>query len=97
MRRDARTDGNHSAVITAFRKCGVSVLSLAPLGGGVPDLLCACANGMWLVEVKDGSLPPSQRKLNDLQVEWHSKWPQKVFVVTDAAQVPEIVIQACRA
>jgi hypothetical protein len=52
MRRAARTDTNHTATVAAFRKLGCSVLSLASLGRGVPDLLVALGGITWLVEVK---------------------------------------------
>ena len=41
MRRAARVDSNHIEIVKAFRKLGCSVLSLASLGKGVPDLLVA--------------------------------------------------------
>lgn len=34
-----RVDANHSQIVKALRQCGVSVLSLAPVGHGCPDLL----------------------------------------------------------
>jgi len=52
MRRAARTDTNHTTIVAAFRKLGCSVLSLASLGRGVPDLLVSLGGITWLVEVK---------------------------------------------
>ena len=52
MRRAAKVDANHTEMVSAFRKLGCSVLSLASLGRGVPDLLVSLGGITWLVEVK---------------------------------------------
>ena len=52
MRRAAKVDANHTSTVAAFRKLGCSVLSLASLGKGVPDLLVSLGGITWLVEVK---------------------------------------------
>ena len=83
--------------MTALRRCGVTVQSLAAVGQGVPDLLCATRACTFLVEVKDGAKPPSDRALTPDQVEWHHKWPGAIYVVTSAEEVPGVVISACRA
>ena len=41
MRRAAKVDSTHGPIVEAFRKGGWSVLSLAPMGRGCPDLLVA--------------------------------------------------------
>ncbi len=47
------------------------VSALSRLGGGVPDLLCAY-RGVWLlVELKDGTKPPSGQKLTQDEERWH--------------------------
>jgi hypothetical protein len=91
VRRAARTDANHSAVVGAFRACGCEVESLAGLGKGVPDLLVfhRSTKRLILVEVKDSSKPPSERRLTPQQKEWHSRWP--VHVVTCVEQVAEVL------
>jgi hypothetical protein len=40
----------------------------------VPDLLVGYNNKTALIEVKDGSKPPSARQLTPDQQEWHRKW-----------------------
>ena len=78
MRRAARVDGNQSQLAAAFRSLGCSVLSLAPLGGGVPDLLVAINGITWLVEVK---MPKG--KENEMQVEFAITWKGCRAVVRD--------------
>ena len=74
MRRAAKIDANQADVVTKLRDAGVLVLSLAALGKGVPDLLCAFHGRLVLLEVKDGNKVPSARKLTTDQVEFHKEW-----------------------
>lgn len=74
MRRAAKVDANHKQVVEMFRRHGCSVQSLAAVGAGVPDLLVGEAGVTHLVEVKDGSKPPSQRKLTPAQVAFRQAW-----------------------
>jgi hypothetical protein len=59
MRRAARIDANQPAIVDALRKIGAVVWFLRdPL-----DLLVGFRGHWTVLEVKDGSLPPSQREL----------------------------------
>ena len=83
MRRAARTDDNHGAIVAALRKIGCSVLSLAPLGKGAPDALVTtpCGRRTFLVEIKDGAKPPSARKLTPDEAAFHASWLGELYVV----------------
>ena len=74
MRRAARIDENQPEIITALRGIGALVQSLSAVGGGVPDLLVGYRGRLMVIEVKDGSKPPSERKLTADQVAWHAQW-----------------------
>ncbi len=84
--RPRRVDDNHAAIVSALRKIGYSVLSLAPLGRGAPDLLaarpggCTCG-GMYLFEVKDGAKVPSARKLTPDEERFHAAWVGDISIV----------------
>ena len=80
-RRAARVDANQPAIIAALRKCGVRVVSLAAIGNGCPDLLCGFRGEWHVLEVKDGSKPPSARKLTDLEETFINTCPAPVYVV----------------
>lgn len=86
MRRAARTDSNHAAITGCFRACGALVTSLAAHGEGLPDLLIQHQGKLYLVEVKDGSKPPSKRKLTPAQKEFHAIWI--VHIITCVEDVP---------
>jgi len=84
VRRAAKTDANQTQVISALRAAGAKVESLAAVGKGVPDLLCQYEGTFYLIEVKDGQKPPSQRKLTDDQVKWHSEWKSAFLGVVES-------------
>ena len=90
MRRAARVDSNHSVIVSAFCKLGCSVLSLAAVGKGVPDLLVATQGITWLVEIKSG-----KGKENELQQEWAKSWQGGKALVRDTQGV-ESVVKAMR-
>jgi len=72
-------DTNHRDVAQTLRRAGCNVLSLAALGGGAPDLLCHRAGNLYLVEVKNGDLSRSRRKLTPAQIRFHKNWPVTVI------------------
>lgn len=68
MRRAARTDGNHAAIVEALRASGWYVHDTSRLGHGFPDLVVARNGQLRLVEIKDGAKPPSKRTLTPEEV-----------------------------
>lgn len=80
LRRAAKIDGPQPAIVDALRAMGVFVQSLAQVGEGCPDLLCACPGELWLFEVKEigGRLTPKQK-------DWHDKVRQRNHIVYDVA------------
>ncbi len=75
-RTASRIDKNQTEIVAGLRKAGYSVLSLASLGRGVPDILVASPTRTMLMEIKEG-----KHKLNKQQMAWHNKWPALVYVV----------------
>ena len=91
MRRAARIDDNHTEIVDAFRALGCSVLSLAPMGKGVPDLLIGVACRTYLVEVKDGSKVPSARKLTPDEHRFQKSWLGQWTMVESVSDVVAFV------
>jgi hypothetical protein len=50
---------------------------------GCPDILVGYKGINLLVEVKNGSLPPSARRLTPPQQKWHSNWLGQVCTIKD--------------
>lgn len=102
VRKRAKVDGNHAAIVDAWRKAGASVLSLAPLGHGAPDaLVCwrpAAKIDNWvpdfelaLFEIKDGSRKPSGQRLTEDEAAFHAKWPGKIHIVRSVTEALDLI------
>ncbi len=81
MRRAAKIDRNQPEIVAALEKAGAAVQHLHAVGAGCPDLLISFRGVNLLAEVKDGTLPPSARKLTDAQLRWHMLWRGQVAIV----------------
>ena len=86
MRRAAKVDANQAQIVDALRSAGATVQPLHAVGKGCPDLLVGHRGVNLLIEVKDGSKPPSARKLTQDQVSWHDTWRGQVAVVETVDQ-----------
>ena len=81
MRRAAKIDDNQREIVSALRRVGCSVQSLAGVGRGVPDLVVGFRNRNFLLEIKDGSKPQCKRKLTPDEQNFHSMWKGQVVIV----------------
>lgn len=86
----ANRDRNHPEIVAALRAIGCTVVDLAAVGGGVPDLLVGYRGRNLLVEVKDGSVSPSRRQLRETQVQFRTDWRGQWSMVTDVAGAVEL-------
>lgn len=77
-----RVDSNHVEIVRGLRAIGASVQSIASVGKGCPDLLVGMRGFNWILEVKDGSQPPSKRRLTPDEKKWHDLWRGDVRIVT---------------
>lgn len=91
MRRAAKVDANHSEIVAALRHVGASVADASKLGGGFPDLVVGFRGRTWLLEVKDGSKPPSARKLTPDQVAFRDGWRGHYAVVNSSDEAIKAV------
>lgn len=88
MRRIAKRDRNHAQIVNALRDVGYTVLDLANVGAGCPDIAVGGIDARtgrrmnWFMEIKmpDGAL-------TDDQIAFHGAWRGVVHVVdsVDAA------------
>jgi hypothetical protein len=92
-RYNAKIDGNHTDVVSVLRSVGAGVQSLASVGDGCPDLLVAFRGTWYVLEVKDGSLPPSRRTLTPAEQMWMLRFDEvaPVFVVNSADEALEVI------
>ena len=80
-RRAAKVDANQTDITQAIRQMGATVLHTHQLGQGAPDLAVGWRGVNLLIEIKDGSKPPSKRKLTPDEQEWHDNWRGQVAIV----------------
>lgn len=93
MRRKARTDENQNGIVESLRGIpGVSVHITSQLGDGFVDIIVGYKGVNYLVELKDGNKPPSQRKLTDDEIAWHSKWKGQKAVCNSFDEVFELIM-----
>ena len=75
-----KVDDNQKEIVQTFRDLGAKVAITSSAGNGFPDLVVQYRYilnrrkpiSTLLVEVKDGSKPPSKRKLTPEQEDFHS-------------------------
>lgn len=96
--RLVRRDRNHAEIAKALQRAGCSVWDAAHVGGGFPDLvvgrIVAGKRRTYLLEVKDGTLPPARRRLNEAEIAWHdAHLGQRAVVlsVDDALRAVELL------
>ena len=93
MRRAAKVDQNQSEIVAALRGIGATVQPLHAVGQGCPDLLAGFRGRNVLIEVKDGSRPPSARKLTPDQSEWHAGWKGQACVVESIDDALRVIVE----
>ena len=83
----ARVDDNQPEIVKAFRSLGWIVAHTHMVGSGFPDLVCSKGGITLLVEIKDGSKPPSARKLTIKEQEFHSTWQGHLAIIESVDDV----------
>lgn len=91
MRHHPRLDGNQVRIVEQLRAIGCTVLSLASIGKGCPDLLVARNNKNILMEIKDSARPPGKQKLTDDEVSFAARWAAPVFVVYNVQEAIDVM------
>ena len=95
MRRAAKVDKNHGAIVDALRSLDFSVSSTAAIGQGFPDVVCGYGGRTFLVEIKDGSKPPSARNLTPDQIKFRDSWKGDYTVLESLEDVRDFHEQVC--
>jgi len=94
MRARPRKDANHTDIVGTFRACHCSVLDTAALGNGAPDLVVSLnINKTLLIEIKDGTKPPSQRKLTPDEQKFRDNWKGDYRIVTSVDDVIQLLCE----
>ena len=91
MRRAAAVDRNQAEIVAAFRVLGCSVRTTHQVGRGFPDIAVGVSGRTYLVEIKDGSLSPSRRKLTPDEDAFVENWRGHVCIVETVDDVARLV------
>lgn len=93
MRYAARKDANHQEIVEALRRVGCYVLDISQLKNCC-DLMVA-KGGKWVaMEIKDGSKPPSARKLTEGEQTFYEQAKDRgpVKVVTNVTEAIQAIL-----
>lgn len=91
MKFAARIDANQPQIVAALRKMGATVLHLHTIGKGAPDILVGYQGKNALIELKDGSKPPSARKLTADEEKFHAEWRGQVAIIESVEQAVDFI------
>jgi len=73
MKRAARKDANHNRIMRAFVEYGWVVLDIWQIKNAC-DIFITKNGQTVAVEIKDGSKPPSARKLTSGEIDFKERW-----------------------
>lgn len=91
MRRAARIDENQPHIVKGLRRVGASVLIVSQLKNCF-DILVGYNGVNYIIEIKDGEKPSSQRKLTKGELEFKHNWKGgKYYVVENLDEALEII------
>lgn len=86
-----RIDANQRLLVELWRRLGAQVLVLSAVGKGCPDVLLSYNGHTVLCELKDGSKPPSKRKLTEPQIEFHKTWLGQICIVKNEHEAAQLI------
>lgn len=91
MKRSARKDANQDEIVDTLRAIGASVAITHQLGGGFPDIVVGFRGETYLIEIKDGSKPPSRRRLTKDEKEFHQSWNGHIAIANNSDEALKII------
>ena len=100
MRRAARRDDGEDEIVKALREAG-AVVRVVTQGDGIPDLLVGYESPVSgigytiLMEVKDGTKPPSARRLTEAEEKFFMEWTGGMLVIVNSVEEALEVLKRC--
>jgi hypothetical protein len=93
MRRAARRDNGEHDIIKAMRSEGAFVKVIND--EGTFDLLCWYNGRTLLLEIKNGSKPPSARRLTPAEQKFHDEWPGDNLYIANSVEEALALLRTC--
>lgn len=94
MRRAARRDDGEDEIVKALREAG-AVVRVVTQGDGIPDLLVGYNGFTILMECKDGTKPPSARRLTEAEERFFQEWTGGMLVIVNSVEEALEVLKNC--
>jgi len=84
--KHGKVDANQKEIVDGLRQVGASVVSLADVGKGTPDILVGFRQKSYLLEIKtdDGKLTPDQRL-------FHATWNGHIAIVRNLDEALRVI------
>jgi len=76
-----------------MRACGAYVKVINDEGAW--DLLCWYNGHTLLLEIKDGTKPPSARRLTDAEQKFHDEWPGDNLYIINSVEEALALLRTC--
>lgn len=89
-RRRAKRDLNHAELVETFKRLGWSVLDMADMGRGMPDVIIGDSQGTYLVEIKNPATYYGRKGLSRSQKSFAETWGGVVHVVKTIDEVVDL-------
>ena len=90
--RAARVDGNQKEIVKVLRQAGATVLHTHQLKNCF-DILVGYNGINYIVEIKDGNKPPSQRKLTTGEEKFRDEWKGGEYYIIESIEQALKLIQ----
>lgn len=88
MRKFGKIDSNQKAIIQRLREIpSLSVVSIASVGNGIPDIIIGYKNFNYLIELKSSSTS----KLTEQEIKFVKGWNGNVAVCYNLDQVLQVI------
>lgn len=91
MRLAAKKDANHDEIVLAFRSLGCGWMDTYQFGSPLLDGLAEINGQTLLIEIKDGSKPPSARKLTEGEAKTFATWRGDKAIIESVDDVISLV------
>jgi len=88
MRKFGKIDSNQKQIVKRLREIpGVSIVSIASVGNGTPDIIVGYKNFNYLIELKSSSIS----KLTEQEIKFIKDWKGNVAVCYNFDQVLQVI------
>lgn len=91
MRQRARKDDNQTDIVAGLRQIGATVWLTHQLGDGAPDIVVGFRGVNYMLELKDGSKPPSEQLLTAEEARFGYLWKGQYAVVHSFAEAVLVI------